>query len=271
MPDHPPIRLIAVDLDGTLLNSQHQVSPRNLSVLKSAIARGVQVVIATGKTHGSAREIIPLLGLSSPGVFVQGLVIHNPDGSVRSSIVLEPEIVQSIVDFADEYDLVAIAYSNTRLLIRDEHPALHVLSGHSEPEAEIVGPLTEYGAPINKFILFGDNDHLLQARKALTLKLNGRVTIVQALTGMLEILPPGTSKGAGLRKVIDELGISPENVLAIGDGENDAEMLRMAGIGVAMGNAMPEARQAADYIVASNDEDGVAEAVERFVLNGKYD
>ena len=269
MTDHPPIRLIAIDLDGTLLNSQHQASPRNIAALKAAIEKGVQVVIATGKTHSSAREIIPLLGLSSPGVFVQGLVIHNPDGSVRSSIVLEPEIVQSIVDFADQYDLVAVAYSNTRLLIRDDHPALHVLSGHGEPEAEIVGPLTEFDAPINKFILFGDNDHLLQARKALTMQLNGRVTMVQALAGMLEILPPGTSKGAGLQRVLDELGIPPESVLAIGDGENDAEMLRMAGIGVAMANAMPEAMAAADYVVSSNDEDGVAEAVERFVLNSK--
>ena len=180
----------------------------------------------------------------------------------------KPEIVRSVVDFADEYQLVAVAYSNTRLLIRDDHPALHVLSGHGEPEAEIVGPLTEFDAPINKFILFGDNDHLLEARKALVTQLNGRATFVQALSGMLEILPPGTSKGAGLQRVLDELGIPPENVLALGDGENDVEMLRMAGIGVAMANGMPEAKQAADYVVSSNDDDGVAEAVERFVLNG---
>jgi len=96
--------------------------------------------------------------------------------------------------------------------------------------------------------------------------MEGRATLTTALTGMLEILPLGASKGDGVSKLLDILGVAAEDVMAMGDGENDVEMLEMAGWGVAMGNAGPHAREVADAVVASNDEDGVAEAINKYVL-----
>jgi Cof subfamily protein (haloacid dehalogenase superfamily) len=263
-----PIKLIAVDLDGTLLDSEHNVSPRTMSALRAAMARDVQIVIATGKTYDSATRIIDELGITTPGVYVQGLVIHNADGTVRSSTTLDPAVVRAAADFADAHGIPAVAYSERRIMCRELHEHIHVLSGYGEPLAEAVGPLGDAAAssPVNKLIFLGAPEQMTSAREALAMQLGDKATLVQALAHMLEILPPGASKGAGVQRLLDELGIAPENMLAIGDGENDVEMLQMAGIGVAVANAMPHALEAANVVVASNDDDGAAEAIERFVL-----
>lgn len=268
---HPPIRLIASDLDGTLLNSHHQLSERTLAAVGAAMAQGVRFVIATGKTRTSALDVIPQLGLNAPGVFVQGLVIHNADGSIRSSEALDPELVREIAGYCEANSIPLTAYSDLRLLCRQHHPTMDTLTRHGEPPAEEIGSLSAAADRVrmNKLVVFGDPAHITEARVALTELVGGRVTLVQAMVDGLEVLPLGASKGRGLMRLLADLGIDPANVLAIGDGENDAEMLRLAGIGVAVANAMPHAKEAADYIVGSNDEDGVADAIERFVLNGR--
>lgn len=269
---HPAIRLIAVDLDGTMLNSQHRIGARTLAAIHAAMARGVQLVLATGKTRMSALDVIPQLGIAAPGVFVQGLVIHNADGSIRSSEALDPDIVREAASFCEANDIPLTAYSDVRLLCREHHPSMDTLTRHGEPVAEEIGSLSAAAdrERMNKLVVFGDPAHISEARVALEARLGGRVTLVQAMVDGLEILPLGASKGRGLLRLLGDLGVDPANVLAIGDGENDAEMLRLAGIGVAVANAMPHAKEAADFVVASNDEDGVAEAIERFVLNGKH-
>lgn len=265
---HLPIQLIALDLDGTLLNSQHQLTPRTARAIQQAIAEGVQVVIATGKTYASVRPVVEQLGLTSPAVCVQGLVLHNPDGSVRSTQALDPALVRHVAEFAEAGNHVVVAYSGLRILIREWHSFAEVLVAHDEPVPEVVGSLVPLAGqiPINKFIFYNDPDSVSTLREELAAHVDGQATLVQPLPELLEVLPLGTGKGAGLARLLAELGIDPQHVLAAGDGENDADMLRLAGIGVAMGNAMQAAKDAADVVVASNDEDGVAEAIERYVL-----
>jgi Cof subfamily protein (haloacid dehalogenase superfamily) len=118
----------------------------------------------------------------------------------------------------------------------------------------------------NKMIVMDDPTHMPDLRQKVAAHVDGLADLVLSSPFLLEIMPRGTSKGAGLAWLLDYLGISPDEVLALGDADNDIEMLRMAAIGVAMANAMPMVKQAADVIVASNDADGVAEAIERFVL-----
>jgi Cof subfamily protein (haloacid dehalogenase superfamily) len=139
---------------------------------------------------------------------------------------------------------------------------------HHEPQPEIVGPLSQLAGSVafNKLIVMCDPADMPQLREKVSQHVDGSAGIVLSSPFLLEIIPLGTSKGAGLAWLLDHLGIPAEEVLALGDAENDVEMLRLAGIGVAMANAMPMVKAAADYIVSSNDQDGVAEALERFVL-----
>jgi Cof subfamily protein (haloacid dehalogenase superfamily) len=209
------------------------------------------------------------LKLNAPGVYMQGLIIHNADGTIRHQQTMDLALARRLIEFADGFDAMLIGYSGLGTVTRAEHPQLERVASHLEPIPEVVGPLENVldRAGINKFLFVGEVPAIRAIRAALTAHFNGAATIVQAVPDMLEVLPPGASKGAGLKWLIDDLGIPAQQVMAIGDAENDVEMLRLVGVGVAMGNANPKARAAARYVVADHDHDGVGEAIEKFILS----
>ncbi len=270
----PTIRLIVSDVDHTLLNSEHRITERTEKTLRAALDKGVQMMLATGKTFTSASNIVRQLGLSTPTICAQGTVVFNPDGTVRYQQTLDPVITRQIITFAEDRGFSVVAYSGDRLLLRRSHPEFEAMMARDhEPAPEIVGPLQNLmdRLPINKLVVFSFADDAPRAIKALrwqlSMQVNGSVRLMQAgVSRMIEILPPGAGKGALLKQVLKELQVLPEEVLAIGDAENDLEMIQMAGVGVAVGNAAQPVKDAADYIAPSFDDDGVADAVERFIL-----
>lgn len=265
------IRLIVVDIDGTLLNSRHELSARTEAALRAAMARGVQVMLATGKTRASALGIIAQLGLATPGIFTQGLTVYNGDGTLRSQTTLDPAIARRVITFAEDRGFDVVAYAGTQLLVRARTDGDAMLARYGEPAVQVVGPLQNIldSLPVNKVVLMNLSDvrRVRALRWQLTMQLDGTARMVQAnVPQMVEVLPPGVSKGTALKALLRDLNLEPRHVLALGDGENDIEMVRLAGVGVAMGNAEAHLKAAADHVVATNDNDGVAEAVERFVL-----
>jgi Cof subfamily protein (haloacid dehalogenase superfamily) len=268
-----PIQLIAVDIDHTLLDNQGQLSERNQKALRAALDQGIQVVLATGKTYASAAKVYDALKFTAPGIFSQGTTLYDADGSLRHQQLLDPTAARQIITFVEDRGFSVLAYSGSRVLARAlTNPMRELNSRYDEPLAQVVGPLQNIldSVPVNKLLILSDGDAraVRALRWQLEMQLNGSVRLLQtAVLEQLEILPPGASKGAMLRALLRDLKIAPEQVLAIGDAENDIEMIQLAGIGVAMGNARPALRAVAQAVVASNDESGVAEAVERFVLN----
>jgi Cof subfamily protein (haloacid dehalogenase superfamily) len=263
------IQLIASDIDGTLLNSDHEISERTEKAIRAAMAQGVHFVLATGKTRSSAVHLIQKLGLRTPGIFLQGLAIYDSDGNVLNQSAIDPVIARHVITYAEDRGFTMLAYCGDRILMRAPHPIMEQMAKYHEPQPEYVGPLQNWldKLPINKIAAIGEDRRITALRWQLGMQLNGSAKLVQAaIPHMLEILPPGASKGAALRSLLKSMKISMEHVLAIGDGENDIEMLQSAGIGVAVGNADAKVKEAANYVVASNDEDGLAEAIERFVL-----
>jgi len=265
------IKLVAIDIDGTLLNSQSKLSERNEKALKTVIAKGVQVILATGKTRPSAAWIYAKLGLSAPGIFLQGQIVYDANGKVIFQQSLTPAIARQVLTFAEDRGFLMIGYSGSRILVRADHSALaDGIQKYHEPQHEVVGPLQNLldSTAFNKLMAIGEPRSITALRWQLGTQLNGSARLMQAgLSNMLEVLPPGGSKGNALKNLLKELRIPNENVLAIGDAENDMEMIQLAGIGVAVGNASAKLKEAAQYTVATNDQDGVAEALERFVLD----
>lgn len=262
------IKLVFVDLDGTLLNDQHQLSERNREALQRALDKGVQVVLATGKTRQSAQSLIAALNLQSPGIFVQGLITYNADGSIRHQQTLDAAAARRIITFAEDRGFAVLAYSGNRLLIKSQHPTADRIAEFGEPLAENVGPLVNLltSTPIHKFIIFGERKRLTALRWQLEQQLEGQIATTTAkVLDTLEVLPAGASKGRAAKKLMKELGVKPENALAIGDGENDVELLQAVGVRVAVENADPKLKAVAQYTVATNNDAGVAEAIERFV------
>lgn len=262
------IKLIAIDQDGTLLNDQGVVSERDVRAVQTAVSQGIIVIIATGKTYASAVPVMAQLGIRAPGVFTQGLLVCNADGTVRHEHVLEKETAVKLIQFAEARNLPQTAYCGSRILSsRAGKYRTVVHEKYHEPLPEVVGSLLRImdTIRINKFLVSdeGNND---ETRRQLTELVGDSATVTQAVPEYIEVLPPGTSKGHGLQLLLDDLRILPEEVMAIGDGENDLKMLHMAGIGVAMGNGKTAVKSIADYVTADNNHSGVAQAIEEFIL-----
>lgn len=265
------IQLIAIDLDGTLLNSQHQMTERTEKALRAAVEKGIHVVLATGKTRNAAQKIIAQLGLTSPGIFLQGLAVYNGDGGIKHQTHLNPAIARQVITFAEDRGFTVLAYSGTSVYARKRNQDIDVILSYDEREPEYVGALQNIvnTTPINKLLAMDmkDRKRVAALRWQLKMQLDRAADLTQAaIPEMLEIIPPGTSKGAALKVLLKDLQIPAENVLALGDGENDIEMLQLAGIGVAMGNAQQRIKDMADYVAATNDADGAAEAIEKYAL-----
>ncbi|MCB9461840.1 MAG: HAD family hydrolase [Anaerolineaceae bacterium] len=265
----PEIKLIVTDIDGTLLNDDHSMSDRNREALRKAIDSGIPVVLATGKTRASNESVIAALNLNTPGIYVQGLIIFNPDGTVRHQQTLAPEMARRVITFSEQRGYKVMAYSGNRLLIKSDDDELNAISNYHEPTPEPIGPLVNhlYTQPIHKLLIFGTPKKLKALRWQLEKQLDGQATLTSTnVSNNLEVLPAGASKGKALKVLLHEMGIDVKNVMVIGDGENDYEMIKLAGLGVAVSNAHPKTKAAADAVVSSNNEHGVAEAVEKYAL-----
>lgn len=272
MTQHANIELIVIDVDDTLLNSQHELTEPTEQAIKQAIAQGVKVMLATGKTWASSRKYVHQLGITTPSIFVQGLVIHNPDGTVAEQKTLDPDLLRRIITYVEDRGFDVVAYTHNRLLTRQASPRVNWLGEkYQEPMPETVGPLYNIVGeiPINKLMVIAKDEpkKVASLRWQLSHMLDGEARLMEImLKDCIEILPANTSKGTTLKPHIEKLGIKPENVMAIGDSTNDIEMLQLAGLGVAVGNANDKLKAVADVVVASSDEHGVAEAIKRFVL-----
>jgi len=267
-----PIKLIAIDLDGTLLNTNHEMTERTEEALKAAMASGVKVIIATGKTFLSAQKIIKRLGTNTPGIYNQGTITFNSDGTIHSQQVIDKTLARQVITFAEERDYVLGVYSGTRILVRKLTKRMEELTTHfHEPAPESVGPLQNIldTTPVNKIIAFypGDERRVQALRWQLSMQIGSGARLMSAgIPDELELLPTNASKGTALKVLLKEMGIPASQAMTIGDGENDIEMLELAGLGVAMGNANAHVKSVANVTTKTNDEDGVAEAVEKYVL-----
>jgi len=264
------IKAVVLDLDGALLNDSHTLSDRNRDTIRKVMDQGVKVLLATGKTRYSAASVLAALKLQTLGVYVQGTVVYNEDGSIRHQQTMDTAAVRRIITFAESNGFDIIGYKGDQLFAKHIGSPISYITDWGEPEPKPVGPLVNIlsTTTFNKLIIVGGNPQKL---KALRWQLNQQVGTqvsftTTAVETTLEILPKGASKAHGVRQALKDLGIPLENVLAMGDAENDIEMLQMVGLGIAVGNASEATRKAAKEIVASNNEDGVAQALEKFVL-----
>jgi Cof subfamily protein (haloacid dehalogenase superfamily) len=271
--DRKEIKLVAIDVDGTLLNSEHEMTPRIEKALRAAAEQGVMVVFATGKTRNAVVPHLTKLGIDAPGIYNQGLIAVDADGKPIHSQTLEPRIARQVITMAEDRGFSVLAYAGSRILSKTRNRHIEdILAQYHEVIPEVVGALQNIliDTPIQKLLAVGDPHAIKGLRWQLSALVGGHGRLVQAaVPEMLEILPPNGSKGAALKVVCKHFKIAPEQVVAIGDAENDIEMIQFAGVGVAMGNADQKTKDAANHVVASNDEDGVAEALERFVLKPK--
>ncbi len=264
------IKLIALDLDGTLLNSDHQISQTTLSALKEVMANGIQLMIATGKTPFSAVEVKKELGLQTWGVFSQGLTILDQNDTIAYQNSLPDEISRKAVQLleakTDAFDFVI--YNIDGLFTIRPSSFDRFLTDHHEPYPIATGSADQLAnhLPFQKILIKGERPDLEQLKADLITHFGDLAHFVFSLETVLEIVPAGSSKGDGVERALKRLGITAEEMIAFGDGDNDIEFLSKAGTGIAMGNGTPAAKSAADYVTLTNDQDGIPHALYHFGL-----
>jgi Cof subfamily protein (haloacid dehalogenase superfamily) len=285
------IKLLALDLDGTLLNSHGGISPENKNAIRRAEESGVLVTIATGRRFRDARPVAAEIGFNAPIVTHNGALVKNAetletldvsligDATVREIIEAGQRLGGDALVSADPHGEGTMLYDNvseTNLPLRKYIAWAERLHGRE------AGDSVRHVA--NLFDVIGDNDvihisfsggceRMAEMYEFLQTKLGDSVNILATIYPqldftLLDVLPPATSKASGVGKLAARHGLGRENVMVCGDNFNDLEMLEFAGTPVVMGNAAAELREREDfYTTASNDEHGVAVAIERFILS----
>lgn len=261
-------KLVAVDLDDTLLTDELTISDETHDAISAAMERGVVFTIATGRMYASAKQVAERLGLEVPLITYQGaLVKHAKDGTVLYQRDVPPQVVRYVFEFAGERGLHLQAYHNDTLLAKEENEKLIAYSKLSNIPYEIepdFDRLSEKSTP--KLLMIDEPAKLDEVLAELKGILGDQAHIVKSKPHFLEIMHPEGTKGHALHHLAAHYGVKPEETIGIGDSWNDRELLTEAGLGVAMANAVDSLKQIADYITVSNNEDGVRHVLEKFVL-----
>lgn len=267
-------KLVAIDIDGTLLNDERQITLEVREAIQQAIAQGVKIVITTGRPMPGVQPILDELGIQGSEQFVityNGGWVQKADSSetiFKAPIAYEDyELVQNFADAQDAYLQVETpdaAHTVHHVINRwgSDENALVNLPLHVHEADELPRELDLIKAMITDETAFVD---AVQERVPATIQ--SRLTVIRSTAHNLEFINKTTSKGEALLRLADYLGIAHEDTMAIGDQENDTTMIEMAGLGVAMGNAIEKIKAIADDITTSNNENGVAVALQRHVLD----
>lgn len=274
---HKEIKLVAIDLDGTLLTEDRRLPQANIDAIHQAIQAGVQVVICTGRTLPGVREIISQLPFDGEDEFLilqNGSVTHRLHNlEVLEQVTISRLAREALLDFSrifDEEGAQLVAFDQENLVLVSQHaPNELVLK-----DSEILGtPITRFTGDeflayegFNKAMVLGEAVILDSLRDRLPSSLLDFYSPVRSQPIIAEFLVKGVSKASGLKALAERLGIDAEHVMAIGDQLNDLEMLEWAGLGVAMGNAVARIKEVSDVVTSSNDEAGVAQAIQNYIL-----
>jgi len=262
-------KLIALDLDGTLLNSALKLSDANGEALRATVERGVYVVIATSRWYELALRTANRLGIETPIIASNGAIVKRPsDGKELLHLYLDGDLAREVVTLADDsgWEMFTTIGSATYMQMRpgvipEKLPAgLKV----AERQSEHLGD-----AKPTSVLVFGDEAvREIERRFLAEFADRARFSINRpvGLPHYVVLTHPEAEKAKGLELVCGELGVHPEDTIAMGDSESDLGMLRYAGLGIAMGNSPDEVKRAALHIAPANDEDGVAWAVRKFLL-----
>ncbi|GIP29440.1 hydrolase [Paenibacillus sp. J23TS9] len=262
-------KLIAIDIDDTLINDDKEVTPATQQALEQAVAKDVVVTLATGRAYASAQKIARQTGLNVPIITYQGALIKNlMDEKVLYERYVPKDAAHKLFEYCIEHNLHLQVYIDDKLYAREENQKLKDYSELNrtpyfiEPDFE---KLIAQKTP--KMLIIDDPAYLDEIAPVLRELLGSEVHITKSKPHFLEFMHFEGTKGHALTFLANHFNVDMAQTMALGDSWNDHEMLEAAGLGVAMGNAIQALKDIADFVTLSNNEDGVKAAIDRFVLN----
>ena len=265
-----PVQLVLCDMDGTLLMPDHSISPRTFAAVKALQAAGVYFTLATGRPPRAMREQIKQLGIELPTAAFNGGVLVNVDGSYLQSHHVPSEAVQATLNVLTLHDVEVWVFADDQWLLRDAQGAMVAQEQSALGyEPQVVDSFEPYLQRVDKIVAASRNASLLvELERQLQGELDGQALASRSQAFYLDITALKANKGDALITLAGLLDVPLARTAAIGDGGNDPAMFKSAGLSIAMAQAEPQIREQAMQVTSSNREDGVAQAVERFILLG---
>ena len=265
-----PYRAIALDLDGTLTNHEKVVTPKTREALLKAASEGAVIILASGRPTYGIEPVAECLELNQRGGYILsyngGNIVNAKTGEKLFSQFLPDEVIPELYAYAKEHGHALLGYAGNEIITEmPDDQYVKEESRINKMNIRKVDNLFESLEPHpTKLLMTGDPTLMLKAEEELVEKLGDRMDIFRSAPFFLELVPKGIDKAKSLTRLLTKINLTPADLIAFGDGYNDLSMLKLAGMGVAMENAAPEVRAEADYVTLSNEEDGVAAALEHF-------
>jgi Cof subfamily protein (haloacid dehalogenase superfamily) len=265
-------QLLALDIDGTIVANDLAILPEVAAAITAAQGHGVRVTLATGRMYGSTLPYAKRLGIHDPLICYQGGMIRDPlTHEIYEHTTMSGELAAEAIELLDQAGIFVIAYVDERMCVTHRAPELeNYLRWHPEGIEVVIAPeLAAHMAtnPPTKLLFTAPAEVVEREMLRLAAHFGERLAVIRSHAIFGELTAPGISKGSALKILAARLGIPREQVVAIGDHENDLPMIAWAGLGLAMGNAIPAVREAADAVIPSVEEAGVAWAIERYLLS----
>ena len=261
------IKLIASDLDDTLLNSATQISERNAAAIRAAMEKGIIFLIATGRMYISAIKFAEQLGLDVPLVTYNGaLVKESRTGRILYENRLNFDTAKEILQYCKEKHRYVQVYVGDEILVAEKGYWTDAYERISGIKIRVAGDdaYNIQEAPY-KLLAISEEGHFEEMWQEFAEQFGDKIDITSSKDNFLELMEPGINKWDAVKAVAEQYGIAPENIMCVGDSNNDMKMIANAGLGVAIGNAKDKVKDCAKIVTASNDEDGVALVIEQIL------
>ena len=270
-------KLLVLDLDGTLTNTRKEVTEHTRTTLIKAQEQGLKIVLASGRPTYGIAPLANLLQLNKYEGYVLsyngGEIINWKTGELLYKNLLDPEVLPYLYQCANDNHFAIVTYDGEYVLTEypdDEYVLKEALLNVMKIK-KVDNFLKAVQHPIAKCLIVGEPTRLAVLEKEMYNHLHDQMGVFRSEPYFLELVPKGIDKAQSLAVLLKEIGMTKDEMIAVGDGFNDLSMIKYAGLGVAMSNAQEVVKENADFITLSNEEDGVAHVVEKFILSENTD
>ncbi|MCH5343923.1 MAG: HAD family phosphatase [Acetatifactor sp.] len=265
-------KVLVLDIDGTLTNSRKEISPATKRGILNTLKRGHKVILASGRPTPGMRRYERELELEKYGGYLLsfngGRIVECRTGEIVYQRTLPLTIIPSLYKFAGDNGCGLVTYFGDQIISAfepDEYVLLESrINGMSVKVVENFKAYVDFD--INKCLVTAPVEKAPELERQLRERYGDRVSVYRSEPFFIEIMPQNVDKATSLDRMLMTVGLTRENAICCGDGFNDISMIQYAGLGVAMGNAQPAVKDAADYITGTNDEDGLVTVIDDFIL-----
>lgn len=264
-------KVLVLDIDGTLTNSSKEITAATKQGIQDVMKRGHKVILASGRPTPGMRRYEEELELEKYGGYLLsfngGRIVDCRTGEIIYQKILPLTIIPGLYEYAKAHGCGLVTYLGDSVISAfepDEYVELEArINGLPIKIVENFKEFVDFD--INKCIVTAPPEQAAEYEKELSSRYGDILSVYRSEPFFIEIMPKNVDKAASLDRMLQSIGMSRENAICCGDGFNDISMIQYAGVGVAMGNAQPAVKEAADYITATNDEDGLVQVIDKFM------